>query len=332
MRIVFAGSPLIAVPSLNSVADLSLNAAGFTLSAVITKPDSARGRSKTPIPTEIALACADFSEKFRGKELDPIKIFKPEQLDGAFTGEIKQLKPDLLVSFAYGKIFPPDFLSVFPLGGINIHPSLLPAYRGATPIPQAILNRDTKTGITIQYIDARTDCGDIILQEEIALDFSETTESLSETVAEKSPPLLLEALRLIKDGAATRRKQDEIYASYCALKKKSDGIIDWKQSAEEIDARVRAFYPYPLSQTAHNGKELYIIKGKIYPAGLGAPAIEPGSAAPGAVLALDKKNGILIQTGKGIYCAEVLQYKTKKALDYKAFANGARDFIGSRLE
>jgi len=329
IKIVFAGSPLIAVPSLAALADLSsAGIAGFLLSALITKPDSAKGRNKTPLPTETAIACGELSEKLREKGLPPVKIFKPALFDAAFAGEIEQLKPDLLVSFAYGRIFPAKFLAVFPLGGINIHPSLLPRYRGATPIPQAILNRDKKTGITIQYLDAKTDCGDIILQEEIGLDFSETTESLSGTVADKSPPLLIKALRLIKDGAVLRRKQDESLASYCALIKKSDGIIDWNRSAEEIDAEIRAFYPCPLSRTAHNGRELFIIKGKICPAGRDPG---PAEAVPGTALAADRENGILIQTGRGIYCAEVLQYKTKKALGYKDFLNGTRGFIGSIL-
>ncbi|MDR2922882.1 MAG: methionyl-tRNA formyltransferase, partial [Treponema sp.] len=140
MRILFAGSPAIAVPALKTAAALS--AGNFVLAGLLTNPDSPKGRSGTPEPTECAVAARQF--------FPSLVVLKPEKLDSAFRALVAELKPAILVSFAYGKIFGPKFLGLFPLGGINIHPSLLPKYRGPTPIPAAIINRDAETGITIQ--------------------------------------------------------------------------------------------------------------------------------------------------------------------------------------
>jgi methionyl-tRNA formyltransferase len=321
VRILFAGSPAIAVPALESIAAMSGSGEDFVLAGLLTKADSPKGRSGKPEPTECAAAAQRLSST-------PIPILKPEKLDSAAREQTAALKPDLLVCFAYGKMFGPQFLSLFPQGGINIHPSLLPKYRGATPIPAAIINRESVTGITIQRIAVEMDSGDILVQEAMPLSGRETTASLSETMAKKAAELLPAAIRGIVGGTLRAQPQDDRAVTYCSLIKKEDGLIDWNRSAAEIDAHIRAFDPWPLSWTMHGELPLFILQ---------AEALENGDnaagsrAVPGRVLGKDKKKGILIQTGEGILAVSRLQYQTKKALEWQAFLNGARNFLGAKL-
>ncbi|GHT70126.1 methionyl-tRNA formyltransferase [Spirochaetia bacterium] len=314
MRILFAGSPAIAVPALEAVSRLAESAANgiWRLSGVLTNPDSPRGRHGKPEPTEVGAAALAFP---------PIPILKPEKLGSEAREAVAALKPDLLVSFAYGRIFGPKFLALFPLGGINIHPSLLPKYRGPTPIPQAILNGDAETGITIQRLAVEMDSGDILLQERIPLTGRETTASLSEEVSRRAAVMLPEALRGIAAGTLAGRPQDHSAASYCGLFSKDEGRIDWTKSAREIDAQIRAFTPWPLSWTMHGEQYLYILAAETVSGAV-------SEKAPGAILGIDKQRGILVQTGDGALAVTMLQYRTKKALEWRAFLNGVRDFTG----
>jgi len=323
MRILFAGSPGIAVLSLKTLDENS----GFTLAGLLTNPDSPKGRSGNPEPTECAAAAADFFG-------DSVPVLKPEKLDGTARSLVSELKPDILVSFAYGKIFGPKFLSLFPMGGINIHPSLLPKYRGPTPIPAAIINRDSETGITIQRLAEQMDSGDILVQESMPLNGRETTACLNKTMSEKAAELLVPVLKQIAAGTSQTKAQDHHSATYCHLIKKEDGIINWQQSAIEIDARIRAFNPWPLSLTKHRDLELFILKAEPFEATLQTDV--PHSSflipnLPGKVLGKDNNKGILIQTGEGILAVCELQYRSKKALEWKTFLNGARNFIGAKL-
>jgi methionyl-tRNA formyltransferase len=320
MKIVFAASAGIAVPCLKALAACP----DCEIAAVLSNVDSAKGRSKELTPTEVA-AAAEVAVAAGA----PLKILKPQSLNDELCAEVAALKPDLLVSFAYGKIFTDAFLKIFPKGGINVHPSLLPKYRGASPIQAAILNMDSETGISIQRICAKLDCGDILLQEAFPLDLTESSEYLSGVVAQKAPDMLLRVLRDIAGGTERAVTQPEAGVSFCREIKKEDGRIDWTKSAAAIDAQIRAYTPWPLSFSRHGDKEIYLLAGKP------VSCIIVGSAdnvCAGTVLGVDKKEGgILVQTGSGVYCAASLQYKTKKALEWTAFLNGARDFIGSRL-
>ncbi|MDR3301464.1 MAG: methionyl-tRNA formyltransferase [Spirochaetaceae bacterium] len=321
--IVFAGSAKIAVPCLEALLQQD-----YAISAVLTNPDSAKGREGKKSPTPVGAAAESYSAQRVLEGKAGLSIFKPAHIDAQCSGEIAALKADLLVSFAYGKIFSPQFLSLFPLGGINIHPSLLPKYRGATPIQAAILGRDRETGISIQCLAEKLDSGAILAQEKIPLSLTETAEELSSLVAERAPALLTDVLRSLACGKTLEKiPQDEPQACYCGELKKEDGRIDWKRGAAQLDAQVRAYTPWPLSWTSCQGRELYILAGKAI-----SGIIEPEGVPPGTVFGVDKKEGILIKTGGGVYCASALQYKTKKALDWKAFLNGARDFTGSLLE
>jgi methionyl-tRNA formyltransferase len=333
LRILFAGSPAVAVPCLEAING------GFELAGVLTNPDSPKGRHGKPAPTEVGAAAAALSEKLTAQGRPPIPVLKPEKLGGEARSEAVALKADILVSFAYGRIFGPKFLALFPLGGINIHPSLLPRYRGPTPIPQAILNRDAETGITIQRLAAEMDSGDILIQERFPLTGRETTASLSDEMSSRAAVLLEETLRGIAAGTLVARHQDSAAATYCALLSKDDGCIDWTKSACKIDAQIRAFTPWPLSWTTHGDQYLYILAAEKAPDG--TPDMVQGIVSqkgagmteklPGTVLGIDKRRGILVQTGDGVLAVTMLQYRTKKALEWRAFLNGVRDFTGVLL-
>jgi methionyl-tRNA formyltransferase len=343
MRVLFAGSPGVAVPSLRAIAggatagkEAAAPCPAVELAGVLTNADSRKGRGGGAEPTETGALAAVLAEEYRrrGKEF---ALFKPLKLDAAFREEAAAWRFDLLVSFAYGRIFGPKFLALFPLGGINVHPSLLPRYRGPSPIPAAILGGDRETGVTIQALAAETDSGDILAQERFSLTGRETTASLGEIAAEKAALMLPPLLQGIAAGTVKGRPQDHARATYCSLITGEEGRIDWSLGAREIDARIRAFTPWPLSWTDHGGQELCVLEarpygGTAFPAAAAAGERAAGEkAAPGLVLGVDTRWGILVQTGSGILAVERLQYRTKKALGWKDFLNGARGFAGSRL-
>ncbi|MDR0472832.1 MAG: methionyl-tRNA formyltransferase [Treponema sp.] len=327
MRILFAGSPEIAVPSLKALS--GMETAGETaLAGILTNPDSRRGRSGNIEPTEVSEAAEALSSVRKEQGFPAIAQLKFEELNAQAREETASLKADLLVSFAYGRIFGPKFLSMFPGGGINIHPSLLPKYRGPTPIPAAILNRDNETGITIQSLAREMDAGSILAQERISLNGRETTASLSGIAAAKAAEMLPALIRSLLAGKVTAKPQTG-EAVYCYLITKEQGLLDWKKSAVEIDAQIRAYTPWPLSFTRLGNETLYILEGAVFEKEF--PSVSPPDKLPGTVIGIDRDHGILIQTGEGVYAVSRLQWQAKKALDWKAFYNGARNFSGSVL-
>ena len=326
LRILFAGSPAIAVPSLWALSALELEGRGVTLAGVLTNPDRPHRHGRNE-PTDISAAVMELDAVRKGRGFPPVPQLKPEKLDAQARREAAALGADLLVSFAYGRFFGPRFLELFPLGGINIHPSLLPKYRGASPIPAVILAGEKETGICIQELAAELDSGGIFAEDRFPLSGCETCASLSETVSRRAA-LLFRGLLLSFDPAAARPQEGE--AVYCGEMKKEAGLVNWSKSAAAIDAQIRAYTPWPLSFT-HLGKEtLYILEARP----LSQPALADFSlprTEPGTVLGADNEQGILIQTGDGVLAVTRIQWQAKKALDWKAFCNGARGFMGARL-
>lgn len=308
MRVVFAGSPDIAVPSLLALAKK------HEVVAVLTNPPSPQGRKLKLASTAVAEAAQSLG----------LKVMAPERLGPEERAAISLLRPELLVVFAYGKIFGPKFLSLFPRGGINAHPSLLPRWRGCAPIPMAILAGDKKTGLCIQKIASKMDAGDILAREEIPLLGMETAESLSVDAAELGARLLLDTIEKLEAGSEKAEAQTEEGASYCYILSKNAGCLDWHLSAMELDARIRAFYPWPGTYTTLLGERLLLLEAR--------PHTEKESGKePGTVISIDKSEGIMVQTGKGQIAIRRLQLCGKKPMDYKAFANGARGLEGSVL-
>jgi len=310
VRVLFAGSPEIAVPSLAAIA------ARHELVGVLTNPPSAKGRGLSLSPTPVAVAAASLGAP----------VMSPERLGPAEREAVADLRPDVLAVFAYGRLFGPKFMALFPRGGINAHPSLLPRWRGCAPIPYAILSRDPVTGVSVQRVALRMDSGDVLLRREIALDGTETTESLSTLSAAVGAELLALALDRIAAGTAAGEPQDESAATYSCALSKDAGLVDWGMSALDIDARVRAFHPWPGAFTSLAGERLAVLASRPWP-----DASSWGGAAPGTVLAVDRSKGIIVQTGEGLIALARLQLRGKKPMDFKDFANGARGLVGTRL-
>jgi methionyl-tRNA formyltransferase len=313
MRVLFAGTPELAVPTLRS-----LFASSHTVVGVLTAPDRARGLGRTLAPPPIKVAAEDFG----------LPVLQPEQLRTDAREAVAELSPDLLAVFAYGKIFGPRFLSLFQAGALNVHPSLLPRYRGPAPIPAAIRNRDRSTGITIQTVAREMDAGDIVLQEQIALTGDETTESLSDYVSDLAGPLLVTAIDAIERGDASFAPQDHEQASYTRLLQKSDGDIDWKDDAEAIDALVRSVTPWPKARTSFRGAPLTVIRTAIAPGDACAGKV---SGQVGRIVAVDRSLGILVETGNACIALKEVQLPSKKPVDWKSFVNGAGPLEGELL-
>lgn len=323
MRILFAGSPAVAVPALLKISEY------HQIAGILTNPDSAQGRGREMLPTPVALA----AKKRFG---DSVPVFTPEKLSAEVRLEIARTEPEILVAFAYGKIFGPRFLSLFPKGGINIHPSLLPRHRGSSPIQQAILDRDAETGVSIQKIALEMDSGDIFCVERIPLSGRETAASLTALCAETGARLAAKVLDEIERGEDVAVPQRGV-PTYCRKIAKEDGLIDWDLSCLDIDARIRAFDPWPGSYAFLKGQRLNILDSHPYPtedsgrAGFGAADALP-KPPPGTIIGVDKSKGIMVQTGDGLLALRTLQFSTRKALPYKDFANGIKNLAGLRLE
>lgn len=318
LNVLYAGSPEQSAFVLSALAEKSI-AGGYRIAGVLTNPPARKGRHAALCPTSVQ----------KTAEALHIPVFTPERLTAPAREAIAPLGFDLLVCFAYGRIFGPKFMALFRLGGVNLHPSLLPLYRGAAPVQSVILHRETETGVSVQKIAEKMDSGAILAQERIALCGTETASSL----LEKSARIGAELVHRVVSEAAARDSlpagtaQDETRATYCELIRKEDGRIDWRRAAAEIGAQVRAFDPWPSAYTLFRGTPLKILCASVF---TGETAV-PAGAVPGSVLGVDADAGILVLTGCGILAVCALQLQAKKAAAWKDFINGARGIIGCVL-
>jgi methionyl-tRNA formyltransferase len=309
MRILFAGSPQLAIPSLESVC------ARHEVVAVLTNPDRPAGRRGLPAATPV---------KARALELG-LPVRQPPSLDAEFLEQVKALGCELLVVAAFGRIFPEEFLGLFARGGLNVHPSLLPRYRGPSPIPAAILAGDKETGVTVQRLAARMDSGDILAARRLPLTGSETTGSLTQALAGLGAELLAETLADMEQGREQGRPQDEAAATYCRLIRKEDGRIPWEREPQYVERLVRACDPWPGAFTSWRDQILHLLAAAVYP---GSP---PRETSQGLVFGTDNRYGILVRAGQGVLSVTRLQLQAKKPMDWRSFLNGRRDFVGSQL-
>jgi methionyl-tRNA formyltransferase len=325
IRILFAGTPEIAVQPLETIAGK------FTICGVLTSPDKPAGRSGQPIPPAVKRKALDLG----------LAILQPEKLDEPFREQVKRLAPDVLVVVAFGKLFKQEFLDLFPLGAINMHPSLLPKYRGPSPLQAAILAGDTETGVSIQRLVLKMDAGPLLAQRRMSLAGTETTADLTVAAASLGSELLVTVLEQLAAGTLQETPQDEAAATYCRLIKKEDGLIDWSLSAVTIERMNRAYTPWPGIYTSFKGLTLTILKTALFNKSLtdrtvvpAVPIPEPAQEVifpPGYVWGIDKEAGILVCTGEGMLIIKELQLQSKKAMDWKAFINGNRDLLGAIL-
>jgi len=299
MRIIFAGSPAIAVPVLWALSEMEMEGLPLVLAGILTNRDSKRGRHGHLEPTEISAEALKIDAIRKERGLAPIPQLKPGKLDEQARKDVAALGPELLVSFACGHFFGPRFLSLFPMGGINIHPSLLPKYRGSCPIPAAILGREKEMGICIQKLAPELDAGNILMQDRFGLSGRETASSLSETVSRRAALLLRELLLDFKNKNACARPQ-EGEAVYCREINKEAGLIDWNKSAVEIDARIRAYTPWPLSFTRLGNETLIVLEARVPESADGSDEAA-GTAKPVRVLQLPPacRERFWVQAGMG---------------------------------
>lgn len=336
LKVLFGGSPACAAKALelilkDSAMSNSVPEEEYKIVGVLTNPPSAQGRHKELIPTEVE----QYAIIWNRARNDNLAVFTPEHIKQPEREQIASLEPDIFVCFAYGHILGPKFFSLFKFGGINLHPSLLPKYRGATPVNAAILNCDDETGFSIQKMDLGMDEGDILYQQKERLTGTETAEQVLKNSALYGGMNITQILRKIaKTGKLPASFPQEGKASYCSIIKKEDGKINWNNSAEKIDAQIRAYTPWPGCFTTSGNLQLKILKARAASkvAAQDSSVVKNTSAVPGTVLEYNKQRGILIQTGNGVLIATELQWQAKKAMDYKSFMNGARNFIGTVLE
>ncbi len=316
MRILFAGTPSLAVPSLEKAAH------AHEVVGVLTSPDQPSGRGR---------ATASPPVKDAAQRLG-LRVLQPPKLDPAFLEEVRALAPDLLVVAAFGKIFRKSLLDLFPFGGINVHPSLLPRHRGPSPISAAILAGDRETGVSIQKIALKFDTGDIFAQEVFPLKGDESTAGLTDALALVGARLLETVLAGFSSGQApVARAQDDSQATYSHTLTKEDGMVRWEEPAEVIERKVRAFDPWPRAATTRGGETILLLKSHVYPVTLGEDQDRPETEMPGTVRAVDRGHGLLVRTGQGILAVERLQQQFKKPMDWRSFVNGHPDIIGARL-
>jgi methionyl-tRNA formyltransferase len=310
MRLLFAGSPQLAVPSLETVHRQ------HQIMGVLTNPDRPAGRSGEPAPTPV---------KAKARELG-LTLLQPAGLDAPFFDAVRALGCELLVVVAFGRIFPAEFLALFPQGGLNLHPSLLPRYRGPSPIPAAILAGESQTGVTIQRVAEKMDSGDILSARVVPMSGRETCATLSEQLGRLGAELLDETLAEVAAGRASGIRQKEEEASYCRLVRKEDGHIDWGRDAQSIERMIRAYDPWPGAYTSYRGEMLHLLAGGLL------PDEAPGDiSSPGLVLKADNRYGILIGTGRGLLYVSRFKIEGRKALDWRSFLNGQRNLLGSVL-
>jgi len=298
-RIVFFGTPAFAIPVLKNLLQ-----GPDEVVAVVTQPDREKGRGRKVILSPV-------------KELalqHGLTLFQPEKVrEEAFQEKIKSLHPDLFVVVAYGQILPKSLLKIPKHGAVNIHASLLPKYRGAAPIPWAILKGERLTGVTTMMMDEGMDTGDILLQTEIPIGDEETSETLQDRLALLGAQLLLEIVRGMKAGNIHPIQQDHSKATYAPPLKKEDGQIDWGKEAKEIDRQVRALNPWPGAFTEWNGQLLKIYKGEVR---------EETSERKAGIVSWVGSNFIEVGTGKDSFLIKEVQLEGKRRMSVRDFLAG----------
>ncbi len=310
LRAVFLGTPEFAVPSLRVLVD------DVDVLAVVTQPDRPQGRGRRVASPPVA----EIAQQLGLRILQPARLKDPLAIE-----TLRALGPDIIVTVAYGKIIPPQILALPPLGCINVHPSLLPKYRGASPIQAAIADGERETGVTIMYQSEALDAGDLILQRRVPIAPEDTAQTLEARLADAGAEALREALRLIAAGTAPRLAQDESKASYVGKLAKDDGRIDWTRSAAVLADFIRAMDPWPSAYTWHRGRLLKIWKGTAVP----GPA--SGNATPGTVVETRRGEGFVVSTGGGALLVTEVQPEGRRRMSADEYARGARLQVGEQL-
>jgi methionyl-tRNA formyltransferase len=309
-RIVYAGTPEFAVPALEE-----LIASGVAPVAVYTQPDrpAGRGRRLTPSPVKLAAEAAGLPVH------QPVSL-KTEQAQS----ELRALAPDLLVVVAYGLILPAPVLDIPRLGGLNLHASLLPRWRGAAPIQRAILAGDRETGVCLMRMETGLDTGPVFACAHLPLDDRATAATVHDRLAEMGARLLTDRLASIFDASLPAIAQSEKGVQYASKIDKQEAWIDWNRSAVEIDRQVRAFDPWPVAQTRLDDRVLRVHESRVHPPGHDRPR-----PLPGTILDV-RADGVDVATGLGVLRLLRVQLPGRRPIPAGAWAR-AEDLSGRRL-
>lgn len=308
MKIVYMGTPDFAVAPLEAIIK-----AGHEVTAVVTQPDKQKGRGKevqmTPVK-ECAL-------KNGIPVLQPVKIKEPEAIE-----ELKKYPADIFVIAAFGQLLSEEILHMPRFGCINIHASLLPAYRGAAPIQWVIINGEKKTGVTIMQMAKGLDTGDMLLKKEVLIDEKETGESLHDKLMAAGAELIVEALPKIEKGEIVPEKQDDALSCYASRLTKSMGLIDWTKDAVSIERLVRGLNSWPSAYTVYKGKTLKIWEADVI---AGNSSFRPGTVAEVG------KDYFDVAAGEGRLRIKTLQLEGKKKVSVRDFLLGYEIVCGMEL-
>ncbi len=311
LKLVFAGTPDFAAQILEVLAK-----SNHQILAVLTQADRPKGRgqvlSQSPVKQLAFRHTIPVYQPARLKEPDIQKI-------------LSDLKPDLMIVAAYGLILPKEILSIPKYGCMNVHASLLPHWRGASPIQHSILNGDAITGITMMQMNEGLDTGDILAVESCAIELHETSGSLQERLATIAGPLLLNTLQQLKQKKLKPIKQENEFASYAPKISKQEAKIDWTKSTSEIDRIVRAFNPWPIAFSSIDGQTIRIFEGE--------PLDLVIEVLPG-IIVQSSTQGILVGTGEGVYKINQLQLPGGKPMKVKEILNSKSSLfqVGKKLE
>jgi methionyl-tRNA formyltransferase len=308
MKIIFAGTPKFAADALSSLIHSPYN-----IIAVYTQPDRPAGRGRKTQKSEVKLLA----------EENNLNIFQPETLKTVVEQEkLAALKPDLIIVVAYGLILPQAILDIPTLGCINVHASLLPAWRGASPVQQAILHGDSITGITIMQMDQSLDTGDILSVRKCSITDLDTSESLLNKLSIISQQLLVNTISKIENNAILPIKQDNNYASYAPKILKTDALINWQDDATIIHRKIRAFYPWPIAYSSLNDLNIKFITAEILPMQNNITNIMPGRILNISKLGLD-----IVCGNKTVIRITKLQLPNKNPITIKDLLNSKSNLL-----
>lgn len=327
MKIVFMGTPDFARDSLKAIYEK-----GHEILSVITVPDRPKGRGMKLIYSEVKEYALE----------NGLEIMQPDKLRGneEIVEKIKEMNPDVICVVAYGRILPKEILDIPKYGCINVHPSLLPKYRGSAPIQWAILNGDEKTGVTTMYLDEEMDSGDIILKEEVEIDKDETSGELWDRLSKIGADLLVQTLEQIEDGTASREKQGKEF-TIAPMLEKSQAKIDWEnKTAREIKNLVRGLNPIMGAYSKLNGKKIKFWKVDTITTEEFIEKYQEfkgyeyrfSEIEPGTILYVDKKQGIYIMTKEGILLVLEMQGENAKRMTAPEFLRGNKIEVVDKFE
>lgn len=305
MNIVYMGTPDFAVPALEALA----SDPAHTVLAVFTQPDKPRGRKMILTPPDVKVCAQRLN----------IPVYQPASMrsDEAFE-QLAALKPDVIVVAAYGQILPKSVLDLPVYGCVNIHGSLLPKYRGASPIQQAVLNGDRVTGVTTMLMDVGLDTGDILLTKETAVGENETSAELFDRLSVLGGKLITETLDALESGTVTPRKQDEALATHTSKIDKSMSPVDFTATAQEVHNLIRGLYSWPMATMTVGGKRVKIHKARM----------SDKSGRAGEILSVKP---LIIACSKGAVEILELQPEGKKKMTAEAFAAGHKLTVGESV-